>query len=105
MARPNRWRASDTLALLLVASAVVYFSIDAWLGASGGVHIGPLARDTRVLEAEIQELSEQRDALHRKIDQLSGEEVDPELLDERLRRATGKIAPNDVILSGPDTDQ
>ncbi|MCI4660274.1 MAG: septum formation initiator family protein [Neomegalonema sp.] len=88
----------DTLAVILMLCVITFFVVDYWLGASGSVHLRPLERREAELREEIRALEAKRDALQSKIDRLSGPEVDPELLDERLRRATGDVGPRDVII-------
>ena len=81
----------DLAFFTLLAAGVVYFSVDAWLGSSGGIHLGPLNDEIGALERDVAELTETRDALAAKNAGLKGRVIDQDLLDERLRSVFGVV--------------
>lgn len=92
----------DLFFFTLLAAGLVYFAVDAWLGPSGGIHIGPLQDEIGALEREVADLTEERDALAEKNAGLKGPVIDQDLLDERLRAVFGLVEENDAVLVTPD---
>lgn len=87
--------------LTLLAAGVVYASIDAWLGPSGGMHRGALRAEIRELKREIADLRGESARLEAKTVRLSGQVVDRELLDERLRAVFGVAHADEMLLIEP----
>ena len=92
----------DLVFFTLLAAGLVYFSIDAWVGESGGVNIAPLERRIDRLENDIAEMSAAKEALATRNAGLKGSEIDQDLLDERLRAAFGVGDPDDALIIVPD---
>ncbi|MEO1330324.1 MAG: hypothetical protein AAFW46_11730 [Pseudomonadota bacterium] len=113
----------DLVFLTTLAAGLVYFSVDAWLGASGGSNRAPLRAEISEIQREIDDLTRRHEALEAKTQRLSGlpassedasgdpnaptptPEIDPELLDERLRATLGVMAEDEVLLIEPGEAQ
>jgi len=94
----QRLSLSAIIIVLLAALASLYFAFAAVQGPSG------LMRRIQ-LQAETQELIEQRDELQAEVDRmknltrrLSDDYLDLDLLDERAREVLGLIRPDEVII-------
>jgi cell division protein FtsB len=87
----TKWRmAAAQLTLWLVAGgAVAYFGQQAYVGAHGLVA-------SRTME--VAELKEARDGLEHRIDLLSTDRLDPDLLDEQAREDLGWVSPSDRVV-------
>lgn len=88
----------DLFFLTVLAAGLVYFAVDAWFGASGGWQSVELRAEIERLESEIETIEEQRVEIDAKIRRLSGAQIDPELLDERLRAVLGVLGENDAYI-------
>lgn len=94
----QRLSLSAIIIVLLAGLASLYFAFAAVQGTSG------LMRRIQ-LQAETQELIEQRDELQAEVDRmknltrrLSDDYLDLDLLDERAREVLGLIRPDEVII-------
>jgi cell division protein FtsB len=58
-------------------------------------------QDLRAAKANLATVQAERAALDRRVNNMRPEHVDPDLLDEQVRKALDLAGPNDVILMGP----
>lgn len=90
-----------TLALYLVSSAAVgYFLFHANHGARGLEALGGLREQLGQMEAEIAELTGERQALEKRLALMRDDAVDRDMLEERARAGLGRVHRNDVIVMG-----
>jgi len=79
-------------------SATGYFLISAQTGDRGLAAKQEAREKTDAISREIATLKAERTAWERKVAQLSGPEIDRDLLDERLRAMLGVAHKNDVVI-------
>jgi cell division protein FtsB len=90
-----------TLALYLVSSAVVgYFMFHAHHGARGLETLGGLRENLTQMEAELAELTAERQSWEKRLTLMRDEGVDRDLLEERARANLGRVHRNDVVVMG-----
>ncbi|MGA0531339.1 FtsB family cell division protein [Hansschlegelia sp. KR7-227] len=96
----TKWRmAAAQLTLWLVAGgAVAYFGQQAYVGAHGLVASRTMEVEIESLSAKLAELKEARDGLEHRIDLLSTDRLDPDLLDEQAREDLGWVSPSDRVV-------
>ncbi|GBD49309.1 FtsB family cell division protein [Methylopila sp. Yamaguchi] len=96
----HRWRtAAAQLALWLVAAgAIVYFSQQAYVGAHGLVASREFEAEIATLSEQLASLKETRQSYEHRIDLLSSDQLDPDLLDEEARVDLGWLHPNDRVV-------
>ena len=96
----RRWRtAAAQLSLWIVAGAAVsYFGQQAYVGAHGLVASRSFEAEIETLSRELAALKETRASYEHRIDLLSTDRIDPDLLDEQARADLGWINPNDRVL-------
>lgn len=97
----TKWRmAAAQLALWLVAAgAVVYFGQQAYVGAHGLVASRSTEVEVAELTQRLDKLKAERAAIEHRIDLLSTERLDPDLLDEQARDDLGWLSPNDRVIN------
>jgi len=83
------------LAILFV---VVYFGFHAFHGKNGFQARVTLEQDIASLEEKYQAIHEKRTNIQKHVDLLSPEHVDPDFLEEMVRRQLGYSHPDDIIL-------
>lgn len=88
----------DLIFVTAMAAGMVYFTVGAMFGETGGARIDPLNHDIDGLEREIRDLTAERDALAHRNAALAGPEIDLDLLEERLRAAHGLADPRDALI-------
>jgi cell division protein FtsB len=99
----QRWRmAAAQLTLWLVAAgAVSYFGQQAYVGAHGLVASRSMEIEIEQLSARLDGLKAVRAGLEHRIDLLSTDRLDPDLLDERAREDLGWISPDERVIQTP----
>jgi cell division protein FtsB len=60
-----------------------------------------VTQDLRTAKSNLASVQAERAALDRRVANMRPEHVDPDLLDEQIRKALDLAAPNDIILIGP----
>lgn len=102
LAREIRRRARAVVGPTIAVALVGYFLLHAFQGDRGILAWAQLRQQVAAAEAELAGLAERRAALEARTGALSGEALDPDLLDERVRRMTGLGRPDEyVIYTGP----
>ncbi|WP_020178574.1 septum formation initiator family protein [Methylopila sp. M107] len=96
----TKWRvvAAQVVLWLVAAGAVTYFSQQAYVGDHGLVASRAMEAEIAQLEARLSGIKAERAAVEHRIDLLSTERIDPDLLDEQSRGDLGWISPNDRVL-------
>lgn len=98
----NKWRMAAAQAALWIVAAgsVAYFGQQAYVGAHGLVASREMEAEIAQLEARLATVKAERAGVEHRIDLLSNERIDPDLLDQQARSDLGWISPNDRILQG-----
>lgn len=96
----TKWRmvAAQVTLWIVAAGAVAYFGQQAYVGDHGLVASRSMEQQIRQLDARLAEVKADRAAIEHRIDLLSNERIDPDLLDEQARSDLGWISPNDRVL-------
>lgn len=96
----TKWRivAAQIVLWLVAAGAVAYFSQQAYVGDHGLVASRAMKTEIGQLEARLAAIKAERAAVEHRIDLLSTERIDPDLLDEQSRVDLGWISPYDRVL-------
>lgn len=96
----TKWRmlAAQVTLWIVAAGAVTYFSQQAYVGDHGLVASRSMEVEIAQLEARLAGIKAERSAIEHRIDLLSNERIDPDLLDEQARNDLGWISPNDRVL-------
>ena len=89
-----RSAAAPALAILIVA----HFAVFALFGPNGLFAWGDYKRAAAQKAAELQGLEVQRTHLAHRVALLDPRKVDPDYADELVRRETGQIRPDEVII-------
>ena len=84
--------------LLLGVSLALYFSYHAVSGSRGLLTWRELDRDLEATRQELARLRADRQALEHRVERLRPGSLDPDLLDELVRRQLSFAAPDDVII-------
>ena len=77
---------------------VAYFAVHAFQGDSSLSALKALEQQQQALQAEAQEIRALRLALENRALKLSGDEVDPDMLEEQVRKQLGFTHPDEIIL-------
>ena len=93
---------SRNLPLLLGALCVGYFSFHATWGDRGLLATESLQARTVARTAHLAMLEEERVAVQRRVDLMSGPAVDADILDEQVRRVLGWSLPEDIVIMGTE---
>ena len=101
--REIRVRGRKILPMVLAASVIGYFGYHALHGERGFLAWRELKGDLVVARSVEAEIAEQRSRLERRTALLRGDNLDPDLLEERARVLLGYGHPNDLVIlhSGP----
>lgn len=96
----TRWRTvAAHLALWLTATgAVAYFSQQAYVGAHGLVASREFEAEIAQLSAKLDDLKATRASYEHRIELLSSDRLDPDLLDEQARVDLGWLNANDRVI-------
>jgi len=96
----NKWRmvAAQVTLWIVAVGAVAYFGQQAYVGDHGLVASRSMEAEIAQLEARLKGIKTERAAIEHRIDLLSNERIDPDLLDEQARNDLGWISPNDRVL-------
>ncbi len=96
----TKWRivVAQVLLWLVAAGAVTYFSQQAYVGDHGLVASRAMEAEIALLQARLDTVKAERAAVEHRIDLLSTERIDPDLLDEQARTDLGWISPNERVL-------
>lgn len=89
---------------LLLVLILLYFGIQAVRGERGLYAWLAVQDDTRELQDELERLVAERERLEQRVQQLRQESIDPDRLDEELRRL-GYIGSDEMIILEPNKDQ
>ncbi|HEU5020141.1 MAG TPA: septum formation initiator family protein [Pseudolabrys sp.] len=88
-----------TLALYAFAALYIgYFAANAFTGPHGLRAQKDLDKRLTKMRAELAELKAERARWQRRVALLRGDQIDPDLLDERAHALVGLVDPRDVIL-------
>jgi cell division protein FtsB len=97
--RTRRRRIGFLLAFHCLAwGASAYFAHSAYTGDRGLVAKKDAKDRTEEIIARIGEAKAERQAWERRVSQLSGPEIDRDLLDERQRLMLNAVHPNDIVI-------
>ena len=96
----TKWRivVAQLMLWVVAAGAVAYFSQQAYVGDHGLVASRAMEADIAQLQGRLDAIKAERTAVEHRIDLLSTERIDPDLLDEQARADLGWISPNDRVL-------
>ncbi|HEY0292255.1 MAG TPA: septum formation initiator family protein [Hansschlegelia sp.] len=97
----TKWRmAAAQLALWIIAAgAMSYFGQQSYVGAHGLVASRTTEIEIAALSAKLDALKAERAAIEHRIDLLSTDRLDPDLLDEQARADLGWINPDDRVIT------
>ena len=93
-----RRRARRALAPVLAVCAVAYFGYHAVEGRYGLLSWYRLSVQITALEDQAAMLEARREGLERRVALLKPDHLDPDLLDEEVRRTLGFVAEDEVII-------
>lgn len=96
----TKWRmaAAQVTLWLVAAGAVSYFGQQAYVGDHGLVASRSMEAEIARLETRFAGVKAERAAIEHRIDLLSTDRIDPDLLDEQTRTDIGWISPKDRVL-------
>lgn len=96
----TKWRMAAAQATLWIVAAgsVAYFGQQAYVGAHGLVASREMQVEIDQLEDRLASVKAERAGIEHRIDLLSNERIDPDLLDQQARADLGWISPNDRVL-------
>ncbi len=94
-----RRRAVDAIKPVLAISALLYFGYHLVEGRYGLIARHRLLQQIDVLEAEATTLAAQRAALERRVARFRPDGIDPDLLDEMVRRTLGYARDGDIVVA------
>jgi cell division protein FtsB len=96
----TKWRmaAAQVTLWLVAAGAVAYFGQQAYVGDHGLVASRTMEAEIAQLEARLAAIKTERAGIEHRIDLLSAERLDPDLLDEQARSDLGWLSPADRVL-------
>ncbi len=77
---------------------VAYFAVHAFQGDSSLAALKELERQELALQAEATLIADKRIALEARTSKMSGQKIDPDLLEEQVRERLGFAHQDDVIL-------
>ena len=83
---------------LVSGSASAYLVYNASRGQNGAEARLVYDRETQALNAELAQLSDERDRWRRRVDSLRNESIDRDLLDEEARAKLDRVAREDVLI-------
>lgn len=101
-----RRRARGLIVPTLSTLVAVYFGYHAIQGDRGLIAYSHYALEIKRVEAELAEIRAQRQHLAHQVSLLHPEHVDPDMLDEQVRRNLGLARPDEMIvfLKPPGSD-
>jgi len=86
--------AAPALAILVI----VHFAGFALFGENGLLALGDYQRDLAVRQVELKTLEREKMELAHRVALLNPRKVDPDYADELVRRETGQVRPDEVII-------
>lgn len=95
---------STTLELALLSvlcASLVYVVVDMYTGSSGIASRSDLRTETRQVQADINAAKAREAILTDKVTRLSGDRIDTDLLDEKLRATFGVVREDELLLIEP----
>ena len=96
--REMRRRARVLLGPVLGLAATGYFAYHLVQGDRGLGAWLRLTQEMRVAKNNLAKVSSERGALDRRVDNMRPDHVDPDLLDEEIRRTLDLAAPNEIVI-------
>jgi cell division protein FtsB len=96
--REMRRRARVLLGPVLGLAATGYFAYHLVQGDRGLGAWLRLTQEMRVARNNLAKVSSERGALDRRVDNMRPDHVDPDLLDEEIRRSLDLAAPNEIVI-------
>jgi cell division protein FtsB len=96
----TKWRmiAAQVSLWIVAAGAVTYFGQQAYVGDHGLVASRSMEAEIAKLEARLAAVKTERAGIEHRIDLLSTERLDPDLLDQQARTDLGWLSPADRVL-------
>lgn len=96
----TKWRmvAAQVTLWVVAVGAVAYFGQQAYVGDHGLLASRSMAGEIKQLRTRLDVVQAERAAIEHRIELLSNESIDPDLLDEQARTDLGWIGPNDRVL-------
>ena len=86
---------------LLCVLILFYLGFHAFSGERGLIALFKESRKLDMLKSELAEVSQQREALDKKVKRLSSQSLDLDLLDEQARLVLGMAGKNEVVIFWP----
>jgi cell division protein FtsB len=96
-----RRRARFLVGPLLGAALTSYFVYHTFEGERGLRAWGQIAQQLRAAKSQLTAVAGERDALAHKVSGLDPNHIDPDLLDQQIRRTLDLVAPNEVVIVQP----
>lgn len=87
---------------VIAIAALAYFGFHAMSGELGLVGRAMIEHQVTELEAELAELTAEREHLVARVSLLRPESLDPDMLDERARLNLNLVHPNELIMLRPE---
>jgi cell division protein FtsB len=92
-------RAAQALTVpALGAALTAYFAYNLVIGERGLEAWQRLTRELQTEDARLATLQAERQAIERKVADLSPDHLDPDLLDERVRGTLNLVAPDELVI-------
>ena len=98
--RQSKLRLRRLVMPVIAAGYLAYFGFHAFHGSYGVIAMAKLTEEAVQLTAELEMLTEQKEALDRKAARLRPASLDPDMIDERARQALNFLNANDVVVVG-----
>lgn len=92
----------DLFWLTALVAGVVYFSVDGWASRTGDNGVAALQNQIRSEQARLVALEAERNALRLKAQNLTGPEIDADLLDETIRAVFGVGRADEQLIKTPE---
>lgn len=88
----------DLLPPIIGLALVAYFGFHAAYGERGLVSLRELQRETAAKSGELDALQDTEARLRRRVELISGPEIDGDILEEEARRTLGWSRPDEVVI-------
>lgn len=90
---------------LFVAAYIAYLTYGAIAGAAGFSALQRLKVEEAALKAEVDAITNRREAMQKQADLLNPHSLDPELMEERIRAVLGYARKGDIVIPRAEIDR
>ncbi|GAK32900.1 cell division protein [Iodidimonas nitroreducens] len=79
-----------------------YFLVHSIMGQLGFLALRDLSRQTDIMERKAAQIAQKRAALEARVALLRPDHLDPDMLDEQVRRSLGFVHQDEILILNPD---